>query len=182
MSILTVENDHLHNPIDSLMDKITYVEDADKTELRYLYGASVSALNAYDEMYLVKDAHDQIKRKGFYHITFDPENPIDIPVQSLYEAGVKIAEWISHFDGYRQVLMALHIKEEGRKNHLHFIVNNIDIDTGKRLDIDYSNLVELKSCVSQIAGAYGVEPIRRYSLIDASSQEVIIENESEELD
>ena len=180
MSILTVENDHWKNPTDSLMGKITYIQNAEKTELRYLYGASVSVLNGFNEMYLVKNAHDQIGMKGFFHITVDPENPVDIPEQILYEAGVLISEYLSHFYGYRQVLMAMHIKEKGRKNHLHFLMNNIDINDGSRLNLDKKKLYELKEDVSYLSKGYGIEPVRRCVLTEDGEYVIVIEDGREE--
>lgn len=163
MSILRVINDQTGNAVNKLQEKITYIKRESATDMDYVYGAGVSTLDPFNEMMLVKEAFGEADRKGFYHYTFNPEPGEDVLEEEFFDMGAEMAEHLSRFNGRYQVLMAVHF-EEGKSNgkHLHFIANNVDVDTGQRMKLDKEDLFRLKSELSAIAEKYGVERIRRY--------------------
>lgn len=163
MSILKSVTDKTGNSVDILQYKITYVQGAESTTLDAIYGAGVSTVNACNEMKMVKEAFDQTGRKGFHHLIFNPENGKDVSNDDFINMGIQMSEYIRHFHGTYQVLMAMHSNgKEDNPRHLHFIVNNIDVLNGSRMNLNKKCLYELKQGLSQIAADYGIEPIRQY--------------------
>ena len=164
MSILKLANDKTGNSLNSLQTKITYIQRAEETSIDAMYGASVPLFNAYNEMVLVKEAYDQLGGKGFYHLIFNPEYGNELSRKECIKMGSRMAEYISHFHGYYQVLMAMH--EDGQARHFHFIANNINVSNGTRMNLDKKRLYELKQGLSRIAADYGIEPIRQYRPVE----------------
>lgn len=76
--------------------------------------------------------HGQDWGKAYYHYIFNPEDNEDIEEESFYEMGVAMAEYIAHFMGHYQVLLSIHFDTQ---LHMHFITNNIDLDTGERMNL-----------------------------------------------
>ena len=161
MSIFSVENDSTRNQTSSLADKILYVTRAYATSYALMYGAAVSINRTAAEMVMVKENFGQTKGKGFFHYILSPEDTDECSAESLFQVGCKIAEVIRHFDGYFQVLMAVH--QDSAHVHAHFIVNNIDYTDGHRMDLNIRRLVSLKQRISEILVQHGISPIRMYA-------------------
>ena len=138
MSILSVKNDH-GGTMDTLYDKLIYIQRMDAAQMNFIYGAGVSIIDAYGEMLYAKKCYGQDDGKAYFHYVFNPENDDDIPIESFYDMGAEMAEHIAHFHGHYQVLMSVHFDAD---MHMHFIANNIDIDTGKRMNLGRSELIE----------------------------------------
>ncbi|MBR6012927.1 MAG: relaxase/mobilization nuclease domain-containing protein [Selenomonadaceae bacterium] len=143
-----------------LYDRLNYIKRPTATEEKYIYGASLSTENTYEEMVAVKKMWDQENGRNFYHLIISPESWENINTEIFFYANSEIAEIISRFYGWRQVVMAVHF-DKGEWLHSHFILNNIDIMNGKRLAIDYEKLRELKREVSEILKKYGISQIRQ---------------------
>lgn len=161
MSIFSVENDSSGNQTFSLAEKILYVTRAYATSFALMYGAAVSINRTAAEMVMVKENFGQTKGKGFFHYILSPEDTDECSAERLFQVGCKIAEAIRHFDGYFQVLMAVH--QDSAHVHAHFIVNNIDYTDGHRMDLNIRRLVSLKQRISEILVQYGISPIRMAS-------------------
>jgi hypothetical protein len=161
LSIFSVENDSTRNQASSLADKILYVTRAYATSYALMYGAAVSINRTAAEMVMVKENFGQTKGKGFFHYILSPEDTDECSAERLFQVGCKIAEAIRHFDGYFQVLMAVH--QDSAHLHAHFIVNNIDYTDGHRMDLNIRRLVSLKQRVSNILVQHGISPIRMSS-------------------
>ena len=167
MSILKLANDKTGNAVDSLQAKITYIQRANATTIDAIYGAAVAPFNACHEMLLAKEAYGQMGGKGFHHLIFSPAPGHHLSKREFVEMGARMAEYISHFHGYYQVLMAMHTDgKEENSSHLHFIANNIDVLEGTRMNLDKKHLYELKQGLSRIAADYGIEPILQYRPVE----------------
>ncbi len=161
MSILAVKNDSAGNLIDTLHEKIIYITRASAAMKEYIYGAGVSEINAYAEMCMVKECWNQEEGKAYYHYILSPENWENPDPDTLFQASIEIAEYISHFCGRYQVLAAIHFNIPDNI-HTHFIVNNIDLETGKRMNLNKQCLYALKQRASEILKSHGISPIRQY--------------------
>lgn len=161
MSIFSVENDSAGNQVSSLAEKILYVMRAYATSYELIYGTPLNLARPHNEMMMVKENYGQSKGKGFFHYILSPENTDECSAESLFQVGCKIAEVIRHFDGYFQVLMAVH--QDSAHLHAHFIVNNIDYTDGHRMDLNMCRLVSLKQRISEILVQEGISPIRMSS-------------------
>ena len=161
LSIFSVENDSAGNQVSSLAEKILYVMRAYATSYELIYGTPLNLARPHNEMMMVKENYGQSKGKGFFHYILSPENTDECSAESLFQVGCKIAEVIRHFDGYFQVLMAVH--QDSAHLHAHFIVNNIDYTDGHRMDLNMCRLVSLKQRISEILVQEGISPIRMSS-------------------
>lgn len=161
MSIFSVENDSTGNQVSSLEEKILYVTRAYATSLALIYGTPLNLTRPHNEMMMVKENYGQSKGKGFFHYILSPENTDECSAESLFQVGCKIAEVIRYFDGYFQVLMAVH--QDSAHLHAHFIVNNIDYTDGHRMDLNMCRLISLKQRISEILVQEGISPIRMSS-------------------
>lgn len=162
MSVFKVISDKTHNDFKMLHAKINYMRDVMATNLDLLYGAGVArGIDAFGEFMDVKAQYNQVRGKGFFHFIFAPEEGEIDDVERLYEAGMEMANAIEHFEGWYQVLMAVHVDHPERL-HVHFIANNIDLATGERLDLNLRRLFMLKKEISGIAERYGISKVRMY--------------------
>lgn len=156
MSILSVKDDH-GGRIESLYDKLIYIQRMEAAQMNCIYGSGVSVINSYNEMMYVKESYGQDWGKAYYHYIFNPEDNEDIEEESFYEMGVAMAEYIAHFMGHYQVLLSIHFDTQ---LHMHFITNNIDLDTGERMNLGRGELCALKIGLTEIVRRYHVSPIR----------------------
>lgn len=157
MSIFNVVNDP--GRMETFYEKIVYITRVDAAQMNYIYGAGVSVIDTYGEMMYVKKCYGQEYGKAYFHHVFSPEKDEEIDVESFYEIGVEMAEYIAHFYGHYQVEMAIHFDTD---MHMHFIANNIDIDTGKRMNLGNIELCELKRGLNEIVDRYNVSSVRMY--------------------
>jgi hypothetical protein len=152
-----VENDKYGNQNASLYSKLNYIMRAEVARLEYIYGAGVSIHYTYDEMTAIKEAFRQTKGKAFFHYVLNPGELVD--TSTFFRAGIAITELIGHYKGHYQVVMAVHFEELAGNEHIHFIANNIDIDTGKRMNLNRETLCVLKHEISDILIPHGISPI-----------------------
>ena len=131
------------------------------TSYELIYGTPLNLARPHNEMMMVKENFGQTRGKGFHHYVLSPEDSDACSPERLYAVGCKIAELIRHFDGYYQVLMAVH--RDSAHVHAHFITNNIDYTDGHRLVLDIRRLVSLKQRISEILVQEGISPIRMSS-------------------
>lgn len=164
MSIFSVENDSTGNQTSALAEKILYVMRAYATSYELMYGTPLNLTRPHNEMMMVKQNFGQVKGKGFHHYVFSPEDSDACSPERLYAVSWKVAEAIRHFDGYFQVLMAVH--RDSAHVHAHFIANNIDYTDGHRLVLDMRRLVSLKQRINEILVQEGISPIRTYSFCE----------------
>ena len=161
MAILRVINDRTGNAVSNLQEKISYIKRESVADMDFIYGAGVSVIDPFSEMMMVKEAYGETDRKGFFHYTFNPEDGKAISDEKFFDMGVEMAEHLSRFNGRYQVLMAVHFDEgESNGKHLHFIANNIDMETGHRMKLAKTDLFRLKTGLSAIAERHGVEGVR----------------------
>ena len=158
MSILKLARNKKGNPIETLHDRIVYVMRSNAAQMGYIYGANVSVTNTFNEMIFLKQCNGQEHGKAYYHCIICPEVTESINVDDFFKACVGIAEEFAHFGGLFQVLMALHF-EDNVQIHAHFIINNIDILSGLRWDINKQALREIKNIANRNLLNYGISKI-----------------------
>lgn len=156
MSIFNAMDDH-GGRIDSLYEKLIYIARVNAAQMSYIYGAGVSVVDPYGEMMYVKKIYGQEYGKAYFHYVFKPEKDEEIDVETFYELGIYMSEYIALYLGHYQVEMSLHFDTD---MHMHFIANNIDIDTGKRMNLGRKELCGLKISLTEIVRRYNISPIR----------------------
>lgn len=157
MSIFKVVRDP--GMMETFYEKLIYITRVDAAKMNYIYGTGVSVIDPYGEMMYVKECYGQEHGKAYFHYIFSPEQDEEIELEKFYEIGVEMSEYIAHFHGHYQLEMALHFDTD---MHMHFIANNIDIDTGTRMNLGKLELRELKCGLNKIVDKYNVSLVRMY--------------------
>lgn len=158
MSIFKVVNGE--DSILLLYDRINYVKRPIATTEEFIYGASVSKIYTYEEMKRVKEIWNQEEGKAFFHFILSPEFSEETEAENFFMANAEIAEWLGKYEGWRQVIMAVHFDKEPFL-HSHFIMNNINISEGSRWNLNPIVLREVKREISKILLRYGISEIRQ---------------------
>lgn len=145
-----------------LYDRLNYIKRPTATSDHLIYGASVSSINTYSEMKRIKTVWNAENGKAFFHLILTPEPNEVVDTEKFYNCNVTIAEYLAHYDGWRQVLVAIHF-DKFPALHSHFLINNIGIVDGKRWSISPQTLNELKKNINKILLQFDITAIRQGS-------------------
>lgn len=159
MSILKLAND-AGNCSDTLSNKLLYITRSDACQQEYIYSYNTFTIRAYEIFMLTKKIHGQEQGKAYYHFILRPENtdPVLEP-DDFFAMLIQITVFLATYNGDRQAVSAIHF-DDGERLHGHCILNNIDMNTGKRWNIDRATLRDIKRNISCILKNYGLSEIR----------------------
>ena len=159
MSILKLAND-AGNCSDTLYKKMQYITRSDACRQEYIYGYETSSLHAYEAFMLTRKVYCQEHGKAYYHFIIRPENTdLVLEPDDFFGMLTQITVFLANYDGHRQAVSAIHF-DDGERLHGHCILNNIDMHTGKRWNIDRATLRDIKENISHILKNYGLSEIR----------------------
>lgn len=117
--------------------------------MRYVSGINCNGINAYNEMMLTRCAYPfkgtNSSERFFYQYIQSFDSKEEITVDKVHAIGLEFAEnaWTNY-----QVLVATHI-DRGHI-HNHFIINPINLETGKRLRQSPQTLKHLRKLSDEI--------------------------------
>ena len=146
----------------------------DNSGRKYVSGVNCTAVDPYSEFMLTKKAYPSDNRNGqkdryFYHYyqSFSPND--DVTRDLVHQIGIEFAEkaWKNN-----EVIVATHLDKDHLHNH--FVINGIDLETGKRLRQGPNTLKELRAISDGICLKYGVDilpPYEKTKLKSPSSNE-----------
>ena len=159
MAVFEVKKETNKN-LSQLYKKLNYIMDCRSTNKELVYGSAVSCIYPYEEMLQVKQAYNQDKQNMYRHYIVSLEEEDLIEPLKFRDIAIQICESIARFEGRYQVVMAVHINTDNL--HAHYIANNIDYLTGRRLDLNRNRLYELKYKVNQILQNNQLSAIRMH--------------------
>lgn len=134
----------------------------DKNGRKYVSGVNCTAVDPYSEFMLTKKAYPSNNRNGqkdryFYHYyqSFSPND--NVTRDLVHQIGIEFAEkaWKNN-----EVIVATHLDKDHLHNH--FVINGIDLETGKRLRQGPNTLKELRAISDEICLKYGVDILPPY--------------------
>lgn len=134
----------------------------DKIGRKYVSGVNCTAVDPYSEFMLTKKAYPSDNRNGqkdryFYHYyqSFSPND--NVTRDLVHQIGIEFAEkaWKNN-----EVIIATHLDKDHLHNH--FVINGIDLETGKRLRQGPNTLKELRAISDEICLKYGVDILPPY--------------------
>ena len=105
----------------------------DSSGRKYVSGVNCTAVDPYSEFMLTKKAYPSDNRNGqkdryFYHYyqSFSPND--NVTRDLVHQIGIEFAQkaWKNN-----EVIVATHLDKDHLHNH--FVINGIDLETGKRL-------------------------------------------------
>ena len=146
----------------------------DSNGRKYVSGVNCTAVDPYSEFMLTKKAYPSDNRNGqkdryFYHYyqSFSPNDNVTRDI--VHQIGIEFAEkaWKNN-----EVIVATHLDKDHLHNH--FVINGIDLETGKRLRQGPNTLKELRAISDEICLKYGVDilpPYEKTKLKSPSSNE-----------
>ena len=134
----------------------------DKNGRKYVSGVNCTTVDPYSEFMLTKKAYPSDNRNGqkdryFYHYyqSFSPNDNVSRDL--VHQIGIEFAEraWKNN-----EVIVATHLDKDHLHNH--FVINGIDLETGKRLRQGPNTLKELRAISDEICLKYGVDILPPY--------------------
>lgn len=134
----------------------------DSSGRKYVLGVNCTAVDPYSEFMLTKKAYLSDNRNGqkdryFYHYyqSFSPNDNVSRDL--VHQIGIEFAEraWRNN-----EVIVATHLDKDHLHNH--FVINGIDLETGKRLRQGPNTLKELRAISDEICLKYGVDILPPY--------------------
>lgn len=141
---------------------------------KYVSGVNCTSVDPYNEFMLTKKAYPSDNRNGqkdryFYHYyqSFSPDDNVTRDI--VHQIGIEFAKkaWQNN-----EVIVATHLDRDHLHNH--FVINGIDLETGKRLRQGPNTLKELRAISDEICLNYGVNilpPYEKTKLKSPSSNE-----------
>lgn len=140
----------------TLYGVLEYVSDNKKTSPELIFGIGVNPQRAFEEMMLVKQLHIKERQRQYKQIilSFDEEESSKLPISQLLQIGLQVGEfWGKDY----QVLGAIHT--DGRNTHIHYIVNSVNIHTGRKFTSSRMEMQNHKLESNKILEARGLKPI-----------------------
>lgn len=134
----------------------------DSSGRKYVSGVNCTSVDPYSEFMLTKKAYPSDNRNGqkdryFYHYyqSFSPND--NVTRDLVHQIGIEFAEkaWKNN-----EVIVATHLDKDHLHNH--FVINGIDLETGKRLRQGPNTLKELRAISDEICLKYGVNILPPY--------------------
>lgn len=134
----------------------------DSNGRKYVSGVNCTAVDPYSEFMLTKKAYPSDNRNGqkdryFYHYyqSFSPND--NVTRDLVHQIGIEFAKraWKNN-----EVIVATHLDKDHLHNH--FVINGIDLETGKRLRQGPNTLKELRTISDEICLKYGVDILPPY--------------------
>lgn len=160
LHVLKVKNDTYLD----LYREILYVARYEIRVPNYVVGFNVTPQSVIEEMTRVKMCYGDNLGNQFYHLVISLEqsekkhanlNKLVLLAQLL---GVYLCD--NYSLGRTQVLLAMH--RDTDKDHFHAIINNMDLNTCRRLNIDKKTLYTIKKDISVILQSCGYNPVRYF--------------------
>ena len=148
----------------NLYNEILYVGRYEDCVPNYVMGFNVTPRGVMEEMTRVKMCYGNSIGRQFYHlvISLEPGEKCRENHSVLELAGHLIGMYLADNQclGRTQVLLALH--QNTGKDHFHAVINNVDLNTKRRIDLDKRALYTLKQDISQILQCCGYAAVLYY--------------------
>ena len=121
-----------------LEQQLEYLNQEEKTRQELVSGINCTKDNILMEFRIIKELYNKQKGKEYYHITMSFSPTDNISEEEVHKLGL---EWIKKCIVDHQILAVTHID----KNHLHnhFIINSVNMNSGKKLQINPKRLYEM---------------------------------------
>ena len=169
MAIVQVQKGSCGTVLD-LYSEILYVARYEDCIPNYVMGFNVTPYGVMEEMARVKMVYGNSIGRQFYHlvISLEPGEKCQENSNALKLAGHLIGMYLAdnHCLGRTQVLLALH--QNTGNDHFHAVINNVDLNTKRRIDLDKRTLYSLKQDISQILQCCGYAAVLYYQGVSAA--------------
>ncbi len=142
----------------TLFGIIRYVKDDGKTTLQLMCGFGVDPETAFEEMDFTKRIWNQIDGRQYKQFIFSFDSDIVLPTETLMEIGRKIG---TYYAAEYQILMVIHFNTANI--HIHYILNTVNVFTGKKFSMTRRDMYNYKLYINQILQQYDLPLIELYT-------------------
>ena len=132
---------------------INYITKDEKTSKHLITGINCSPETAFDEMMITKRMYNKEKGRQFIHFVHSFHEREKITPEIAHEISMKFIE-NEKFKGF-QLLAATHTNEDHL--HTHFVLNTVNVDTGKKWQLSTQGMKELIRYSNEICKEYGLK-------------------------
>lgn len=165
MSIFKAVSYH-GNTIHFLMNRFNYVFRSGATNPRYVRGFHVGIPEFVEMVFLEKWVHGKNSGKAFNHfiLSFNEGTDYRDDELDLFQAAVAVGNCLAYYGrGTYMGVMAMHFDtKNGLLPHAHYLFDDCDSSTGKKLTLDKSGLFHLKEAVSNELVSRGFSEVKTY--------------------
>lgn len=133
---------------------INYVTKESKTTSHLTTGINCSPESAFDEMMITKQMYNKEDGRQFVHFTHSYSDKEKISPELAHEISLKLLEIDDRFKGF-QIVAATHIDKD--HIHTHFVLNTVNMETGRKWRQSNKELEELKEYSNQLCAEYGLK-------------------------
>ena len=151
----------IHKNPRTLSGVISYAKNDAKTHPDLMYGFGVDPESAFEEMATVKQIWNQTDRRQYKHFMFSFDSDIKLSKNDLMDVGYKIG---AYYANEYQILMVMH--SNTNNTHIHYILNTVNMFTGKKFSITKRDIYNYKLYINQILQSYDLSPIELYDTDD----------------
>ena len=147
----------------ALCELLNYIRNPLATAPYLIYGTNILCRYPYDEMMFVKACHASPmmrtwQGRQFYDFVVSLPEEESRYLGRFRDCMVAINRFIATFNGgHYQVIHAVHLNTDNL--HAHIVMNNIDMLTGARFDLDKRAFYELREGVDRILQENGFSGI-----------------------
>lgn len=138
---------------DKVNRAIKYITKDEKTSKHLITGINCSPETAFDEMMITKRMYNKENGRQFVHFVHSFHEREKITPEIAHEISMKFIE-NEKFKGF-QLLAATHTNEDHL--HTHFVLNTVNIDTGKKWQLSTQEMKELIKYSNEICEEYGLK-------------------------
>lgn len=133
---------------------IDYAVNPKKTEPHLISGIGVDPQNAYDEVCAVKRIFGKTDKRLYIHFvqSFAPYD--NVTPELAHEIALKTAEY---YKGQYQIVIGTHTDKA--HIHTHFVLNTVNIETGRKYTQNPKQLEEIQSLADKICEEYGLHTL-----------------------
>ena len=137
----------------NLKNAVSYITRQDKTDENLIYCKDCRLDSIIQEFNYTKKLYNNLEGRQYYHFiqSFSPKDKLD------YELANNIGkEMCSYFKDY-QVIMTTHKDKD--YIHNHFIINSVNMNTGKKYHQSKKELEDIKRLSNEICKRYNLKTI-----------------------
>lgn len=138
---------------DKVNRAINYITKNEKTSINLIAGVNCNPNTAFDEMMITKKMYNKEKGRQFVHFVHSFHKDENITPELAHEISMEFIK-NKKFNGF-QVLAATHTNEEHL--HTHFILNTVNIDTGRKWQLSTREAKELIKYSNAICEKYNLK-------------------------
>ncbi len=145
-----------NNTLNGMRKALDYVMRLDKVKDKInIRGINCDTSNPYFSFLATKQMFNQMKGRHFKHFTLSFAKHQKVDTDVLHKVA---EEFLQHkkFKGF-QVLYAPHFDTDHR--HLHFVVNSVNFENGKKYAHSRSELIDLINYANEISERYNLKVI-----------------------